>query len=284
MAHAIAIIDLSWTCYKFRQYYKDSCRIDSEGHMFPTGHVYGTINVVQQLASQYKAVILAVDSRASYRYEILPEYKSGRHVSTGDPYEDYKIMTDLMNILKLCTYQDNVFYIKHEGLESDDIIASWIKASQTDDSRELYCYFNDVDILQTQGRYHWFRSFHEPEMDRTSYLKEKFGLEMDWLPVWYKVVRGDPSDGIPSAIPRYPSKKLIPICSGASPDADVDWFIKAVGVPVVVEDIKRNYGVVVPNIISINSFTLKRLGCSHEGAMELLQYYQINDFVPVGGS
>ena len=250
--------------------------------MFPIGHVYGTIRIVQQLASQYKAVILAVDSRSAHRYEVLPEYKAGRHAPTGDPYEDYKIMTDLMNILKICTFQSNVFYIKHDGMESDDIIASWIASSFSDDTRDLYCYFNDVDILQTPGRYHWFRSFHEPEVDRVSYIKEKFGLEMDHLPVWWKVVRGDSSDGIPSSIPRYPSKKLRVICQDLSQSLSVDGFLAKMDVPVDREAIERNYNVIVPRIVSVSEFKLKRLGASYDEVMDLLKGYQIIDYVPAG--
>ena len=274
----IAIVDTAWVVYKFRQYYKDNCRVDDKGQYFPTGHVYGTINIVQQLTSHYKAVILAVDSLSYDRFQILPGYKSGRHSPTGNPYEDYKVMTDLLNILKLCTYHDRVFYIKHEGMESDDILASWIAGSVFDDVRELSCYFNDVDILQTPGRYHWFRSFHEPEVDRVSYIKEKFGFEMDYLPVWWKVVRGDRSDGIPSSIPRYPSKKLVQLCSSSSPASDVNWFINNVGIQCSREDVERNYNVVVPKVVPVSEFKLKRLGITETEALDLLRYYQISDY------
>ena len=283
MGITVAICDLSWALYKFRQYYKDVCRTDVNGQVCPAGHVYGTINIVQQLASQYKAVILSVDSHAKSRYAILSEYKAGRHPPSGDPYEDYKIMTDLMNILKICTYQNNVYYIKHEGMESDDILASWISASVFDDVRELSCYFNDVDILQTPGRYHWFRSFHEPEVDRVSYLREKFGFELDYLPMWWKVVRGDSSDGIPSSVPRFPSKKLVKICidSAEGPPKDIEWFMKKIGFPCegqIWSDVQRNYGVVRPIVIPVSEFKLKRLGASVDEVKELLRYYQIRDF------
>ena len=285
MAVPIALCDLSWVAYKYRHYYKDSCRRDNNGQIFPVGHVYGTINIVQQLASQYKSVILSVDSHAPHRFEALPEYKSGRHSPTGDPYEDYRIMTDLMNILKICTYQSNVFYIKHDGLESDDIIASWLASSVSNNDWDLSCYFNDVDILQTPGKYHWFRSFHEPEVDRASYLKEKFGLDLDYLPVWWKVVRGDQSDGIPSSIPRFPSKKLVGLCLEAATGLpkDIPWFMQKIGYPFegaaqIRGNVQRNYDVVCPKVISISEFKLKRLGASLEEVKELLGYYEISDY------
>ena len=286
MAHTIALVDFSWCLYKYRYYYKNTCRIDSENKMCPTGHVYGAINTIQQLASQYKAVILALDSKADDRYEVLSSYKSGRHVPTGDPYEDYNIMTDLMDIIKLCTYQKNVFFIKHDGLESDDIIASWISKTLWGNPWDLYCYFNDVDILQTVGEYHWCRSFHEPPVDRLSYIKGKFGLEMDWLPIWWKVVRGDPSDGIPSAIPRYSGKKLRELCLRRDlKGASVEYFVQVLGTVTqdVVENITRNYMVLKPKIVPVDEFRLVRLGASYDEARQLLEFYQIRDFVLQGG-
>ena len=297
MAHSVALVDLSWALYKYRHYYKNTCRIsyrvDSisphKEEMIPTGHVYGTINTIQQLASQYKAVILAVDSKAHERYEVLPTYKAGRHVPSGDPYDDYPIMTDLMNILKICTFQKNVFYIKHEGLESDDIIASWISYSIWTKNWDMYCYFNDVDILQTIGEYHWCRSFHEPPVDRESYIKDKFGLDLMVLPIWWKVIRGDPSDGIPSSIPRFPGKKLIELCMrGELLGASLESFLKALGMVTtltneIIENITRNYMVLQPILKPVGDFKLKRLGASFEELRDLLVYYQINDFVLQGG-
>ena len=279
MAAPVAIVDFSWVLYTFRYSYNDMARVVEGKNYFPIGHVYGAIRVIQELARHFKVVILSIDSRSPYRYSLLPGYKSGRHTPKGDPYEDYPIMTDLWNVLKLCTYQRNVFYIKHTDLESDDIIASWIASSVSDEKRDLYCYFNDVDILQTPGRYHWFRSFHEPEVDRSGYLREKFGLDLNYLPVWWKVVRGDRSDGIPSSIPRFPTKKLIEICLEAVGDErDVPWFISKIGEETVRADVERNYFVVCPRIVPLSDFRLKRLVCSEEEARKILQYYQITDF------
>lgn len=281
MAHPVAIVDFSYCLHLYRRAYKDIARFDSGGKAYPAGHIYGAIRVIQEMSFQYKAVILAIDSRAQCRYDILPTYKSGRHSPTGDPYEDYPIMSDLLNILKICTYRQNVFYIKHPGMESDDIIASWIEASNADDRKELYCYFNDVDILQNLGKFHWHRNFHEPEASRIEYIKRKFGLDLDYLPVWWKVVRGDRSDGIPSSIPRFPTKKLQSLCMEAVGDErDIPWFLSKVGETPFQEAIERNFDMVRPRIVPLSEFKLKRLGCTEGEVSELLRYYQINGYVP----
>ena len=292
MSVPVAIVDFSWCLYKFRQAYKDIVRTGQDGKFLPAGHVYGTIRVIKELSQQYKAVILAVDSRSNHRYKILPEYKSGRHSSTGDPYEDYPIMSDLLNILKICTYSPNVFYIKHEGMESDDIIASWIRESNTDESKELSCYFNDVDILQVRGRYHWFRSFHEPEVDRRAYILNKFGLDLDYLPVWWKVIRGDASDCIPAAMPRFPSKKLREICLSSSCGFDYVtsagdvmgcWTFLPSDLAILVNAkrraVERNICMVYPMTVPVSDLKLKRFTCSLADIEELLGHYEIRDCV-----
>jgi 5'-3' exonuclease len=305
----VAIVDLSWAMYLFRHSNKDMCRMvnvsvdGSPGQvsaMCPTGHVYGVIRVVQELALQNRMVLLAVDSSAPHRFAVLPTYKSGRHQPTGDPYEDYKIMTDLLNILRICCYQSNVFYVKHDGLEADDVIASWLGTSLEDASKDWSAYFNDNDILQVRGRYHWFRSFHEPEVDRKAYIENKYGFALDYLPVWYKVFRGDTSDKVPASIRRMPVKTIHRICSSLKPDATVtdlvnelslkDQWSKAfswVADQVKNEDselhqaLVRNYAVVRPMVVPVSEFRLKRIEVPAEGIQRLLDYYEIRDFVPV---
>jgi 5'-3' exonuclease len=266
--------------------------------MLPTGHVYGVLRVVQELAFQYKAVILAVDSPAPHRFEALPTYKSGRHQPTGDPFQDYKILTDLLNILKIATAQANVFYVKYDGLEADDLIGSLL-ASSGDGSKEWSAYFNDNDILQVKGVYHWFRSFHEPEVDRRAYIEGKYGISLDFLPVWHKVIRGDSSDKVPNVIPRFPSKKLLQLCSDLALETDLDRVMlylssmelsKAFGwvseqaasrESDLYQGMLRNHLVVCPKLVPVQDLSFKRFNTSIEEAQSLLSYYEIRDFVPV---
>jgi 5'-3' exonuclease len=265
--------------------------------MIPTGHVYGVLRVVQELASQYRVVILAVDSPAPHRFAALSTYKSGRHTPTGDPFQDYRIMTDLLNVLKIATAQANVFYAKHSGLEADDVIGSLLAGSGG--SKEWSAYFNDNDILQAGGRYHWFRSFHEPEVDRRGYIEGKYGVGLDFLPVWHKVIRGDASDKVPSVIPRFPSKKLIQLCGDLAGVWDLGrameylaamelsrafgWVKKqaADGESALFQDMRRNHTVVCPKLVPVGDLCFKRFKTSFEEARSLLSYYEIRDFVPV---
>jgi 5'-3' exonuclease len=299
MGSPIALVDLSWVAYTFRHTYKDVVRFDEEGRMWPVGHVYGCIRVVQELSFQNKIVLLAVDSAAPWRYEALPGYKSGRHQPTGDPFEDYKIMTDLVNILKICTFRKNVMYVKHPEMESDDIITSIISSYGEDGEKDLSAYFNDNDILQVNGRYVWFNKFGNPPMDRRGYLKEKYGLDLEFLPVFWKVVRGDASDRIPVAIPRFPGKLLVQMCQELGNRYDFEGmltWLQSVSLSkafMYVKDqikdtesdlykaLSGNWKVVVPRILDVKKFNFKRFALSFSDIQELLVYYQIRDYVPV---
>jgi 5'-3' exonuclease len=298
----VAVVDLSWAMYTFRHSYKNMARINLQAGtqvMCPTGHVYGVLRVVQELAAHYKVVLLVVDSHAPHRFEALPTYKSGRHQPTGDPFEDYKIMTDLLNILKLTTFEGNVLYVKHDGYEADDLIVSLLSSS--DGSRDWSAYFNDNDILQAQGKYHWFSSFHSPEVDRRAYIAKKYGLDLDFLPIWYKVIRGDASDKVPNLIPRFPTKKLVQLCQDLAGVIDLDqatsymasmevsptfkWVVELANRKDrgFYEVLKKNYDVVCPRLMPMSEMSLKRFTTSAEEIKGLLEYYEIRDYVPGGG-
>jgi 5'-3' exonuclease len=298
----IAVVDLSWAMYTFRHSYKNMCRFAVQYGvrvMYPTGHVYGVVRVVQELANQYKAVLLAVDSPAPHRFLALSTYKSGRHQPTGNPFEDYKIMTDLLNVLKLTTFEKNVFYIKHEGYEADDLIVSLLSSS--DGSKDWSAYFNDNDILQARGEYHWFSSFHSPEVDRRAYIEKKYGLDLDFLPVWYKVIRGDASDKVPNIIPRFPTKKLVQLCYDLADVADLDLaagYLASIEVSPAFKwvsdqakdkesDLRnalfQNYNVVCPLLKPVSELSLKRFNTPVGEIQGLLAYYDIRDYVPGGG-
>jgi 5'-3' exonuclease len=233
---SLALVDLSWDMYRNRFHYRDygypSYVIDdngnqtSETYIRPTGHIYGVIQDVFNLTKNYSLVVLAVDSYTKWRKALLPCYKEGRHIKTGDPSLDFPVRTDISNILALCSYIKKCVYIykmEPDGYEADDLLASFLYASRhsSDEidafpvsSFDVSLYASDVDVLQTPGHYLWFRNFNEPPTDRVKYLEHKLSLSgRDYLPQIWKTVTGDSSDKIPPGILRYPRKILQSICS-----------------------------------------------------------------------
>lgn len=208
----IAVVDLSWVMHRYRHAYEDlACIIN--GERIPTGHIYGTYHFIKDLSENYKRVILAVDSNPIFRKEILPTYKSNRHPATPDKFKSYNIHDNLNDVLILCTSFDNVFYVKEEGYEADDIIGALIKKADSD----WDFYFCDNDILQNIGEYNLCVSFGKEltvgkSFDRREYIKKKYDLDLDYLPILWKVVKGDSGDCIPIGIERFPTKILQELC------------------------------------------------------------------------
>ena len=209
----IAVLDLSWSMHRYRHAYDLSYFVD--GQLIPTGHIYGTYNFVKWLSDNYKRVILAVDSYPKIRKDIFSDYKSNRKKNSGDPFEDYNVHNDRDNILRMCTSFDNVYYVKEEGYEADDLIATLIKKAD----KEWDFYFHDDDILQTKGNYNLCVSYDQvpktgTPVSRSEHIEKKYGLLMkDYLPMIWKSVKGDGGDCIPIALERFPVKDLVEICS-----------------------------------------------------------------------
>lgn len=208
----IAVVDLSWVMHRYRHAYEDfSCII--AGERIPTGHIYGTYHFIKDLSENYKKVILAVDSNPTIRKELLPTYKSNRHQATPDKFKSYNVHDDLNDILILCTSFENVFYVKEEGYEADDIIGTLIKKSDID----WDFYFCDNDILQNIGVYNLCVEFGKELtvgklFSRREYIKKKYDLDLNYLPVLWKVIKGDSGDCIPIGIERFPTKILKELC------------------------------------------------------------------------
>ena len=208
----IAVVDLSWVMHRYRHAYENfSCIIDNK--RIPTGHIYGTYNFIKDLSKKYKKVILAVDSEPTLRKNILSSYKSNRHKENEDEFEHYNIHNDLNDILIICTQFDNVFYIKEDCYEADDIIGTLI--CEADDYWDFY--FHDNDILQNIGTYNLCVSFGRDliigeVMDRSKHINHKYGLDFDYLPILWKIIKGDSGDCIPIGIERFPTKILQELC------------------------------------------------------------------------
>ena len=208
----IAVVDLSWVMHRYRHAYEQlSCMIN--GERIPTGHIYGTYHFVKDLSENYKKVILAVDSNPTLRKEILPTYKSNRHKESPDKFQSYNIHNDLNDILTVCTSFDNVFYVKEEGFEADDIIGTLIKKSDED----WDFYFCDNDILQNIGVYNLCVSAGKElkvgeRVSRKEYILKKYELDLDYLPILWKLIKGDSGDCIPIGIERFPTKILKELC------------------------------------------------------------------------
>jgi 5'-3' exonuclease len=220
--HAVAVIDLSWLIYRSQFAFNSLAAMLPTGPR-PTGHIYGTLSAIQNISMQGFLVVLAVDT-LSFRKELYPSYKEGR------VHDGYNPKEDLQTIISLATRIPNVFAAKVTRYEADDILSTFIRHNERTPFSRLCIVTNDHDTLQIKGSYDWCNQTDGAlsGVDRRALILKSHGLDLDFLPVWYKVIRGDSGDHIKPGCYRYPSKKLIPLCMDLKDTTDFEVFWKYV--------------------------------------------------------
>lgn len=261
----VVVVDLSWLIYRSRFAFPGLSALWPTGER-PTGHIYGALDTINALSQAGYLVILAVDS-VSDRKEIYPGYKEGRKLEGYNPKEDQD------TIIGLATNLPNVYYCRERGLEADDIISSFIEATQTIPTLKLTVMHNDYDILQIPGNYVWVRDIVDGFVQvtpRESVLEKRYSLVgLTHLPIWVKVIRGDASDNIKPGYLRYPTKKLVPLATKLAYTTEFEAFLeelkntakdkKEVDKIAEYEPLLRlNYKIVVPRTLELSSLGIKR--------------------------
>jgi len=258
-------VDLSWLMYRSRYAMMNLSFVTPEGEV-PTGHLHGSMMSIMNLSASYQRVVLAVDSR-SPRKEIYSGYKEGRKKPNATELERYDIKLHTKFLLALASSLPNVYFIKENGLEADDLINHVISRGDDPD-----VFANDNDLYMNRRPCRFLTAltsgdtgFAREYLDLQHYITEKYKLiGFSYLPIWYKVIRGDSSDNLPPAAPRY-SGKLIQKLAGEM-DGRMDWesfeqYIKETmdeKLDANREALWRNYRIVSP-IIPAMPLMLKKL-------------------------
>ena len=225
----VSAVDLSWEVHRCFHALSDLTFASPSRGLVPTGHVFGVLSDVSLLSRTSDLVLLVMDSPCLERESLFQGYKASRRSGkpSGDPLRDYNPFVDLDSILMLCSRFPNVRRVRVEGFEADDIMASLIEASRSSDS-EFHLYFSDWDIMQTPGRFFWHRDFSSGPLDALGRVRSKFGYDLGFLPLFHKIIRGDPSDGIPPSLRGFPSRLLLELSRTIPSERDLDAIISAV--------------------------------------------------------
>lgn len=228
-SRVVSAVDLSWEVHRCFHALSDLSFASPSRGLIPTGHVFGVLSDVSLLSRTSDMVLLVMDSPCLEREALFQGYKASRRSKepSGDPLRDYNPFVDLDSILMLCSWFPNVRRVRVEGFEADDIMASLIEASRTSSS-EFHLYFSDWDIMQTPGRFFWHRDFGSGPLDSFERVRSKFKYDLDFLPLFHKIIRGDSSDGIPPALKGFPSKLLLELSRTIPFERGLDDIIRSV--------------------------------------------------------
>jgi hypothetical protein len=105
--------------------------------------------------------------------------------------------------------------------------------------------------------------------DLRTYINQKYGYDLEYLPVWEKVMRGDVSDGIPNVCPRMTT--LVHEAVMRNKDhQDIEEFIADLKInstkleekfgAEIYDKLRINYKIVMPKYQDISTLKLRRVG------------------------
>ena len=138
----------------------------------------------------YGEIVLAYDSRAYWRKEIFPQYKSNRRKNREEDDKDWDSIFDVLNNIKE-EIKEFLPYkvIEVYGAEADDVIATLCKHYQNE---KVMIVSGDKDFIQLQ-KYDNVKQYSPitkklvDGVDPKVYIKEH-------------VLKGDKSDGVPNVL------------------------------------------------------------------------------------
>ena len=197
--------------YIFRAYHRLPPLTDPEGT--PVGAVYGYTTMLWKLADDldkadgptHLAVILDKDSK-SFRNDIYPDYKANRPPPPEDLVPQFPLIRDATRAFSLPC-------IEEQGLEADDLIASYARAAQRV-GWNVTIVSSDKDLMQLVGEENGARiDMLDTMKSQRIYLdevEEKFGVRPE-LVGDVLALMGDSVDNIPGIFgigPKTASKLI----------------------------------------------------------------------------
>jgi DNA polymerase-1 len=171
----------------------------------PTGAIYGVLNMLRKLATDYKAQAWAAvfDAKGrTFRDDIYPEYKATRSAMPDDLRSQVEPLYEAVRALGwpfLCV----------EGVEADDVIGTLVEEARKRGWRTVIS-TGDKDLTQlVDERTLWINTMSNEKLDVEG-VKRKFGVPPERI-VDYLTLIGDEIDNIPGVEgvgPGFASKWL----------------------------------------------------------------------------
>ncbi len=242
----LALIDGS--SYIYRAFYAIRGLANSKG--FPTGAVYGFINMLKKVINDKKPDYIAVafDAKGpNFRHEIYPEYKANRPEMPEDLRPQIPKIKELVDAY-------NVKSFEVSGFEADDIIGTVV--SKLSDDVDIVIITGDKDMSQLVSDHTTLLDTMKDKVVDIESVKENYGTSGDGIVELFGL-SGDTTDNIPG--------------------------IPGIGEKTAVELIKK-YGTIENLIENVDDFSgKKRENIKKHGELALLsrRLFRIDRDVPI---
>ncbi|MBN2689657.1 MAG: DNA polymerase I [Gammaproteobacteria bacterium] len=195
MTKPLILVDGS--SYLYRAFYALPPLINSKGQ--PTGAIYGVINMLKKLISDFEPDNIAIifDAKGkSFRHAIYPNYKANR---VAMPQELRSQIEPLHEAIKAM----GLPILSIENIEADDVIATLTKNAKAKNKRVLIS-TGDKDMAQLVDRdVNLINTMTNVVLD-TDGVYDKFGVKPNQIRD-YLALTGDNSDNIPG-VPKIGPK------------------------------------------------------------------------------
>ncbi|MGA9033109.1 MAG: 5'-3' exonuclease H3TH domain-containing protein, partial [Sulfuricaulis sp.] len=197
------LILVDGSSYLYRAFHAMPALANSRGE--PTGAVYGVVNMLRRMLSEYDTEHLAVvfDAKGkTFRDDIYPEYKAHRPPMPDELAAQIEPIHDIIRALGLPL-------IQVQGVEADDVIGTLARAAAAE-GRETVISTGDKDMAQlVDGHVRLVDTMKDAEYDHDAVVA-KFGVTPQQI-VDYLALVGDTSDnipGVPGVGPKTAAKWL----------------------------------------------------------------------------
>ncbi len=203
--HAISkpLILVDGSSYLYRAFHALPALANSKG--FPTGAIYGVVNMLRKLQADYQPQYMAVvfDAKGkTFRDEIFPAYKAHRPEMPNDLVLQIEPLHTLIQAMGLPL-------VMIEGVEADDVIGTLAKTAAEKEQPVLIS-TGDKDLAQLVNEKVTLVNTMTNTILNPEKVLEKFGVPPEKI-IDYLALIGDTSDnipGVPQVGPKTAAKWL----------------------------------------------------------------------------
>ena len=194
------LILVDGSSYLYRAFHALPALANSKG--FPTGAIYGMVNMLRRLLKDYQPEYMAVvfDAKGkTFREEIFAEYKAHRPAMPDELVRQIEPLHEIIRALGLPL-------VMIEGVEADDVIGT-LATIATAEGMESVISTGDKDLAQLVNEHvTLINTMTNTRLDPES-VKEKFGVSAEQI-IDYLALMGDTSDNIPG-VPKVGPKTAV---------------------------------------------------------------------------
>ncbi|EKD53778.1 MAG: hypothetical protein ACD_60C00155G0005 [uncultured bacterium] len=194
------LILVDGSSYLYRAFHALPSLTNSKG--FPTGAVYGVINMLRKLLTQYEPEYIAVvfDAKGkTFREEMYEKYKANRPPMPNELVQQISPIHDIIRAL-------GIPLLMEEGVEADDIIGTLAKQAKENNMDTLIS-TGDKDLAQLVDPHTTLINTMTDTLLTPETVVEKFGIPPNLI-VDYLALVGDTVDNIPG-VPQVGPKTAV---------------------------------------------------------------------------